>query len=98
MKKFLRLKYPAIFKVAADGISIAFPDVPECLSCAFTKKQSIIMAKEALALALHHINIDKLPAQKYPVKRFSSKQFYIRTIAVKIGINGNYLFDEDVVE
>ena len=55
------------------------------------------MAKEALALALHGVKIYELPAQSYPVKRFTSKTFYIRTIVIKIEFKDNCLFDKDVV-
>lgn len=55
------------------------------------------MAKEALALVLHGIKINELPAQSYPVKRFTSKMFYIRTIVIKIELKNNHLFDKDVV-
>lgn len=98
MKKTICLKYPAIFEVNSDGISISFPNIPECLSCAFTKGQARKMAKEALKLALHGIKVEELPAQGYPVKRFTSKEFYIRTVVVKIEIRDNRLFDKDVVE
>lgn len=98
MKKKITLKYPALFEVNSDGISISFPDIPECLSCAFSKKQAYKMAKESLALALHSVKIQDLPARNYPVKRFTSKTFYIRTVVIKIEIKDNYLFDKDVVE
>lgn len=97
MKKKITLKYPALFEVNSDGISISFPDIPECLSCAFSKSQACKMAKEALALALHGVKIHELPTQSYPVKRFTSKTFYIRTIVIKIEFKDNYLFDKDVV-
>lgn len=97
MKKKITLKYPALFEINSDGISISFPDIPECLSCAFSKKQAYKMAKEALVLALHGVKIHELPAQSYPVKRFTSKTFYIRTIVIKIEFINDYLFDKDVV-
>ena len=97
MKKKITLKYPAFFEVDSDGISISFPDIPECLSCAFSKSQARKMAKEALTLALHGVKIHELPAQRYPVKRFTSKTFYIRTIVIKIEFIDNYLFDKGVV-
>lgn len=97
MKKKITLKYPALFEVNSDGISISFPDIPGCLSCAFSKSQAFKMAKEALALALHGAKIHELPTQSYPVRRFTSKTFYIRTIVIKIEFKDNYLFDKDVV-
>ena len=49
MKKKIILKYPALFEVNSDGISISFPDIPGCLSCAFSKSQAFKMAKEAFS-------------------------------------------------
>ena len=44
--------FPAIFTYEEDGISIEFPDLPGCLSCADTTDEAIRMAKEALAIHL----------------------------------------------
>ena len=40
--------YPAIFIYDDDGISIEFPDLPGCFSCADTDEQALYMAKDAL--------------------------------------------------
>ena len=40
--------YPAIFDYADDGISIEFPDLPGCLSCADTDEEALYMAKDAM--------------------------------------------------
>lgn len=45
--------FPAIFTYEEDGISIEFPDLPGCLSCADTTEDATKMAKEALALHLY---------------------------------------------
>lgn len=42
--------YPAIFHYANDGISIEFPDLPGCLSCADTDEEALYMAEDALGL------------------------------------------------
>lgn len=42
--------YPAIFEYANDGISISFPDLPGCISCAKTDEEALYMAKDALGL------------------------------------------------
>ena len=47
--------YPAIFTYEDDGISVEFPDLPGCLTCADTTKEAIKMAKEALGLHLYGI-------------------------------------------
>lgn len=40
--------YPAVLDYADDGISIEFPDLPGCLSCADTDEGALFNAKEAL--------------------------------------------------
>ncbi|MGN2369296.1 type II toxin-antitoxin system HicB family antitoxin [Clostridium cagae] len=50
--------FPAIFTYDNDGISIEFPDLPSCLSCADTTDEAIKMAKEALALHLYGMEED----------------------------------------
>lgn len=47
--------YPAIFTYEDDGISVEFPDLPGCLTCADTTEEAIKMAKEALGLHLYGI-------------------------------------------
>lgn len=44
--------YPAIFQYEDDGISIFFPDLPGCFSCANTDEEALYMAKDALGLHL----------------------------------------------
>lgn len=97
MKK-IRLKYIAIFDVASDGISITFPDIPECLSCAYSKRQSKKMAKDALELALHEVKLSELPTNKYPIKRFTSRKLFVRTVVVKMYVKGDSLFSKKVRE
>jgi len=51
--------YPAIFDYADDGISISFPDLPGCFSCAHTDEEALYMAKDAAGLMLHCLELDK---------------------------------------
>lgn len=44
--------YPAIFDYAEDGISISFPDLPGCFSCAWSDEEALRMAREALGVHL----------------------------------------------
>lgn len=39
--------YPAIFHYTDDGISISFPDLPGCLSCANDDDEAVNKVKEA---------------------------------------------------
>ena len=48
-------EFVAIFNYAEDGISISFPDLPGCLSCADTTKEAIKNAEEVLGLVLYDI-------------------------------------------
>ncbi|MHB9145573.1 MAG: type II toxin-antitoxin system HicB family antitoxin [Symbiobacteriia bacterium] len=45
-----RYVFPAILSLAADGISVEFPDLPGCLTCGDTEEEALRMAQEALAL------------------------------------------------
>lgn len=40
--------YPAILSQANDGITITFPDLPGCISCAQNDEEALFMAKDAL--------------------------------------------------
>ena len=40
--------YPAVFDYADDGITITFPDLPGCISCAETDEEAFYMAKDVL--------------------------------------------------
>ena len=42
--------YPAIFEYAEDGITITFPDLPGCISCAESQEEAIYMAKDVLGV------------------------------------------------
>jgi predicted RNase H-like HicB family nuclease len=48
-----RYLFPAIFTVDDDGISIEFPDLPNCLTCGDTEEEAVLMAKDALELHLY---------------------------------------------
>jgi len=50
--------YPAIISVDPDGISVEFPDLPGCLSCADTTEEAARNANEALRLHLWSMEND----------------------------------------
>ena len=52
-------EFVAIFDYAEDGISISFPDLPGCLSCADTTKEAIKNAEEVLGLVLYDMEQEK---------------------------------------
>ena len=52
-------EFVAIFNYAKDGISISFPDLPGCLSCADTTDEAIKNAEEVLGLVLYDMETEK---------------------------------------
>lgn len=50
--------YPAIFDYADDGISIEFPDLPGCFSCADTDEEALLMAEDVLGLYMENIEAE----------------------------------------
>ena len=50
--------YPAVFEYSSDGISISFPDLPGCFSCANSDQEAVIMANDALGLHLYSLEED----------------------------------------
>ncbi len=48
-----RYIFPALLNYADDGISVSFPDLPGCLTCAHDTETALTRAKEALGLYLY---------------------------------------------
>jgi predicted RNase H-like HicB family nuclease len=48
-----RYIFPAILNYADDGISVSFPDLPGCLTCAHDTETALSRAREALGLYLY---------------------------------------------
>lgn len=67
-----RYIYPAIFDYSDDGISISFPDLPGCFSCANSDQEAIIMANDALSLHLYSMeeDNDEIP-EPTPISKIS---------------------------
>ena len=64
-----RYVYAAIFDYADDGISVEFPDLPECLTNGKTDVEALQSAKEALGLHLWEMEIDHDPIpEPTPIK------------------------------
>ena len=64
--------YPAIFYEGYDGLSIEFPDLPDCLPYVRTVKDAVKSAKEALQLYLYNLEKNGEPIPK-PSKEFDVK-------------------------
>ena len=71
---------------------------PKLIHALIQKKQAVFMSKEVLKLALHGLKIEDIPKQVYPIKRFTSKEIFIKTIAIKLELRDNKLYDKNVVE
>ena len=67
--------FPAVFDYADDGISIEFPDLPGCLSCAETDEEAFYMAKDAMRgwLLVSEEDGDEIP-QPTPLKDVKVKK------------------------
>ena len=50
--------YPALFSYDEDGISIEFPDLPRCFSCADTDEEALYMAEDVLGLWMVELEED----------------------------------------
>ncbi|SFD61036.1 type II toxin-antitoxin system HicB family antitoxin [Bacillus sp. UNCCL81] len=68
----MKVSYYAIFEYDNDGINISFPDLPGCLSCAWSNVEAQKMAKEAMELYIRDIPIEKLPIPS------SAEQIYLK--------------------
>jgi predicted RNase H-like HicB family nuclease len=55
--------YPAIFHYTNDGISISYPDLNGCISCADNDENAMKNAQETLALHIYNLEeyTDKIP-------------------------------------
>ena len=76
-----RYIFPAIFNYAEDGISISFPDVEGCLSCADTDEEAVQMAEEALGLHLYEMEQDgesiPEPSRGDAIKTASNERIFL---------------------
>ena len=53
--------FPAVFSYADDGISVSFPDLPECFTCGDTDEEAVRMAEDVLGLCLVGMENDDAP-------------------------------------
>lgn len=64
--------YPALFSYDEDGISVEFPDLPGCFTCADTVDEAIKNAKDAMGLHLYGMERDNdeipIPSSIHEIK------------------------------
>ncbi|MCD7892132.1 MAG: type II toxin-antitoxin system HicB family antitoxin [Erysipelotrichaceae bacterium] len=65
---FKKLIYPAVFLQEDDGITITFPDLKGCISCANTFEEAFDMGKEAMELYLEDYVNDMFKSAPTPSK------------------------------
>ena len=53
--------YPAVFYYDEDGVSVEFPDLPGCLTCAGSTEEAFRSAREAMGLHLCGLEDDGDP-------------------------------------
>lgn len=53
-----RYIFPALFSYDDDGVSVEFPDLPGCYTCADSTEEALKMAKDALGLHIYGIEQD----------------------------------------
>lgn len=95
--KLFTRRYPALLDYADDGISISFPDVPSCLSFAFSYDEAKKMAEEALELALHGTLICDVPNAS-EISHSLCKSQKVIYVEAKLEIRDGKLFSPNVIE
>lgn len=92
----MELSYKAIFEYAEDGINITFPDIPEAITCAFSKQEGIKMAKEALTLVLHKKSLNDIP--KPSIVEVIANRKEVINITIFMDVEDGLLYGENVIE
>ena len=59
MKKKDTYIFPAIVTTESDGITITFPDLEGCITCAYSDDEIMKVSKEALGLHLYGLETDE---------------------------------------
>lgn len=94
----MEFSYYAIFQYDDDGICISFPDIPSCLTCAYTEHEAENMAKEALELSLDGENITTLPIPTQRQSILLKSHQTAKKITVDLEIHNNICKSKDVYQ
>lgn len=83
---YINISYYAVIEYDDGGFDISFPDLPGCLSCAFSYSQALEFAKEALDLYLDDTEIDKLckPSKLSSFSLTQNQKAELITIEMKV--------------
>jgi len=94
----MRIRYNAILEYADDGINISFPDIPEAITCAYSREEAVKMAKEVLDLVLHGRKVSDLPMPTSinQIKKLDNTE--VVGIEITMGLKDDVLFGYNVIE
>lgn len=94
----MKISYNAIFEYADDGINITFPDIPEAITCAYSKNEAIKMAKEALELSLHKRLLNHIPKSTPKNEILKIRNAEVVEIIIEMNVKNNMLIDNNIIE
>ena len=92
------ISYYAIFEYAEDGINVTFPDVPNAVTCGFSKRHAKKMAKEVLSLVLHGTQKTDLPAKQKMARTVFSPHQSVECIRIRMKVVDDVLVGKHVTE
>lgn len=95
---FVKISYNAIFEYTDDEINITFPDIPEAITCAYSKNEAIKMAKEALELTLHKRLLNHLPASTPKNKILKVHNSEVVEIIIEMNVKNTMLIGNNIIE
>ena len=83
--------YPAIFYYDEDGVSVEFPDLPGCLTCAHSTEEAFRCAREAMGLHLCGMEDDGDPIpDPTPFEKIRPEENGIVGIESQTGLSVKY--------
>ena len=90
----MKISYYAILRNDSDNLWLSFPDLPGCLTFGENYQHIKLMAKDALDLYLHDMNIKNLPVptKKEDFNLENNQELLLVTTNFKI-INDKVFFD-----
>lgn len=94
----MKISYNAILEFAEDGINIAFPDIPNAFTCAYSRKEAIKMAKEVLEITLHKEKYSNLPRPTKKDKISIGDNSEIVEITIFMELRNDLLFGDGIID
>ena len=94
----MNISYYVIFEYALDGINIRVPDLPSCLTCAWSDEEAFKMIKDAMLLTVHGMLPEQLPIPTPKEKIDINENEKMFLITVSLDIRNGHLFSAGVKE